>query len=348
MEGEVMKHTVRTRLVTFFVAVAIVMASVAVSSMPGAKASPRVLADKACGPVTEQGIAWPKRACKYPPNQQEYVWVAANIADPFYAIGNSAWRTAARTLGVKVSLVGPQTADVSQQVSIMRQLIAKPTTAGILMYAIDYHALQPIMIQARKAGIPVIDGNGDWTNHAVRDAFVGTANQALGSSAADVVGQLLKGKGSIGIVSLITAQNHQERVAGFKAELKAKYPNIKILGIAAEDGTPSVEQKAAGAFLSAHPNVNLLWTTDAGSAYVATQVKQQGLAGKVKLVGTDRSPAEIAGICSGEVYATITQDTYSEEYTSLNFLYWLYNKKATVPDSTITKPAIVTKKNAHC
>jgi ribose transport system substrate-binding protein len=234
---------------------------------------------------------------------------------------------------------------VQQQITIIEQAIAKPTTAGILIYSVNDDALEPVLAKAQAAGIPVITGNGELKNHAVRDAFVGTANTALGTAAADLVAKALNGKGKVGIVSFITAQNHQERVQGFKDQIAAKYKDIEILGIASEDGSPESETKAAAAFLQAHPDVNLLWTTDAGSGFVAQVIKEQGLQGKVLAVGTDRTAEQLAAIKDGTVYATITQDTVAEEFTSINFLFWLKNKMTTVPDTCTTKPAVITKEN---
>jgi ribose transport system substrate-binding protein len=278
-----------------------------------------------------------------PTADQEYLWVAANVAHPFYAEGKAGWDAAGKALGVKAQLVGPVTADVQQQITIIEQAIAKPTTAGLLVYAVDYNALEPVLLKARQAGIPVINGNGDWTNRAVRDSFVGTANVELGKSAADLVAKALNGSGKVGIVSFITAQNHQERVKGFQDQLAAKYPDIQVLGVASEDGSAESETNAAGAFLQAHPDVNLLWTTDAGSGFVAQVIKQQGRQGQVLAVGTDRTAEQLAAIADGTVYATITQDTFSEESTALNFLYWLQNKQSSVPDTCITSPAVITR-----
>src|SRR5438128_2604331 len=173
-------------------------------------------------------------ARKVPIADQEYLWVAANVAHPFYTEGKSGWDAAAKYLGVKAQLVGPVNPDVQQQITIIEQAIAKPTTAGILIYSVNDDALEPVLMKAQAAGIPVITGNGELKNRAVRDAFVGTANTALGSAAADLVAKALNGKGKVGIVSFITAQNHQERVQGFKDQIAAKYKDIEILGIASE------------------------------------------------------------------------------------------------------------------
>ena len=284
-------------------------------------------------------------AAKVPVEEQEYIWVAANVSHPFYAEGTAAWKAAAKSLGVKATFVGPENPDVQQQIALIEAAIAKPTTAGILIYSVNDEAIEPVLMKARAAGIPVIAGNGEIKDHSARDSFVGTANSSLGASAADLVGQALNGKGKVGIVSFITAQNHQERVQGFKDELGAKYPGVEIVGIASEDGTPQSETTAAATFLQAHPDVNLIWTTDAGSGFVAQVIKDQGLQGKVLAVGTDRTAEQLAAIKDGTVFATITQDTFAEEWTALYFLYWKYNGLSSISDTCFTKPAVVTKDN---
>lgn len=282
---------------------------------------------------------------RVPVSEQRYYWVAANIAHPFYTIGVAGWNAAAEMLGVQAELVGPVTPDVQQQITIIEQAIANPTTAGILIYSVDDNALEPVLQRARDAGIPVITGNGELRNRDVRDAFVGTANTALGSAAADLVAEALGGSGQVGIVSFITAQNHQERVAGFEARIAERYPNIEILGIAPGDGNPETSRNAAAAFLQANPQVDLLWSTDASSGAVAQAIVEAGLAGQVLSVGTDRTDDQLAAIREGTVYATITQDTFAEEFTALNFLYWLYNGISTVPDTCTTRPAVITAAN---
>jgi ribose transport system substrate-binding protein len=276
---------------------------------------------------------------------QEYVWVASNVSHPFYAEGKAGWDAAAKYLGVKALFVGPESQDVQQQISLIEAAITKPTTAGILIYSVNDDAIEPVLKKAREAGIPVISGNGDMKDHSARDAFVGTANAALGASAADLVAKALNGKGKVGIVTIPTAQNHQERMQGFKDAIAARYPDIEVVGVAAEDGTPQVETTAAATFLQAHPDVNLLWATDAGSGFVAQVIKDQGLSGKVLSVGTDRTAEQLAAIKDGSVYATITQDTFAEEFTALNFLYWKYNGLSSIVDTAFTNPAVITKDN---
>ena len=290
--------------------------------------------------------AAPAQSPKVPADKQEYYWLAANVGHPFYAEGKAGWDAGAKLLKVnKAELLGPLTGDVQQQVTMMEQLIANPNTAGILLYPVDYTAIGPVAQKARDKGITVILGNGDAEDKTWRDAFVGTDNLSLGRAAADLVAKTLNGKGKVGIVSFITAQNHQDRVKGFQDRLKEAYPGIEVVGIAPEDGSLEKEAAAARAFLQAHPDVNLLWTTDAGSGVVANVIKEFNLQGKVLSVGTDRTTDQLDAIQDGTVSSTITQDTYAEQFISLMYLWLAYNNLSSLPDTTVTKPLIITKDN---
>src|SRR5215470_17914360 len=73
-------------------------------------------------------------AARVPVADQEYVWVATNVSHPFYAEGKAGWDAAAKSLAVKATFVGPENPDVQQQIALIEAAIAKPTTAGILIY----------------------------------------------------------------------------------------------------------------------------------------------------------------------------------------------------------------------
>src|SRR6202051_5148711 len=80
-------------------------------------------------------------AANVPVAEQEYIWVAANVSHPFYAEGKAGWDAAAKSLGVKATLAGPENPDVQQQIALIEAAIAKPTTAGILIYSVNDDAL---------------------------------------------------------------------------------------------------------------------------------------------------------------------------------------------------------------
>jgi ABC-type sugar transport system substrate-binding protein len=64
----------------------------------------------------------------------------------------------------------------------------------------------------------------------------------------------------------------------------------------------------------------------------------------VLVIGTDRTPEQIAAIKDKTVLATITQATEVEEYVSLYYLKWLRDGKG-VPDVTITPAFVIDASN---
>ena len=269
-------------------------------------------------------------------SDQAYIWVAANIGDPFYTDELKAWAAAVKDLGVKpTTITGPVNQDVPAQIAVVEQAIANPTTAGILMgAAIDYKSTDTVLAKARAAGIPTLYGNGQGEDSAARDAFVGTDNFALGRKSAELAVKALKGKGKVGITAITAAANIQQRITGFTKYLKANAPDIHVDAVVNEDGSAKSQTDAANNLLQAHPDLNLVYNTDdSGSLFIAQVLKEQGLKGKVQIIGTNAAADQLPTLKNGEVYANVTQDLYAEEWISLHFLFWLHNKMTTVPDT---------------
>ena len=91
---------------------------------------------------------------------------------------------------------------------------------------------------------------------------VSADNYGNGVAAAHLMAKALGGKGEIGMVFhaadfFVTKQRYD----GFKKTILEDYPNIKIVeeqGIGGPDFSGDAE-KAAGAILTAHPNINAIW-----------------------------------------------------------------------------------------
>jgi ABC-type sugar transport system substrate-binding protein len=201
-----------------------------------------------------------------------------------------------------------------------------------------------VMTKAREAGIPTLYGNGQGEDSAARDSFVGTDNVALGINAGELAKAAPNGKGKVGITAITQALNIQQRITGFGECLKANAPDIKIIATINEDGFAKSQSDAAATLLQAHPDVNLIYNTDdSGSLFIAQALKDQGLTGKVPVIGTNAAADQLPTLRDGEVYANVTQDLYAEEWISLHFLFWMRNKMTTVPDTCYGAALVVNK-----
>ena len=271
---------------------------------------------------------------RLPKEEQVYTWVAAVVADPFYVHGRLGWEAAARALGVRASFVGPFDADVGAQVTMLQRIIAKPTTAGILVYPLNYAAVEPVLRKACQRGIAIVLGNSDAGDNTLRDAFVGPVNEELGIRAADLAAELLKGEGKVGVIGFMS-RPQRTRFKAFEERLSRNHPGIELIGVAVTDASIEGAVRAADVLLSMHPDVELIYVPDASAGRVAAVVRERGLSGQVLIIATDKNPDVLDAIDDGTVTASVVQDTYAEEFIALHYLYWTYNNMTTLPDTTI-------------
>lgn len=274
---------------------------------------------------------------KQPKEEQEYFWVAGLLADRFYEEGRQGWDAAARALGIKASLLGSEGGEVAEQVAILEHAVAQPTTAGILLYPLDYEAIAPALRWARQRGIAIVIGNEDVPDPTLRDAFVGPRNSDIGTAAADLTAQVLNGAGNVGGVGWLRGISGRARLKAFEQRLARNYPRIRLVGVAIGDDTITDTARAAVSFLLRYPDVNLLYVSDASGGRVATALRERGFAGRVRVIGTDRAPELLDGLADGIVAATVVQDTYAEEFVALHYLYWRYNGLTLLPDTTFVQ-----------
>jgi ribose transport system substrate-binding protein len=197
--------------------------------------------------------------------------------------------------------------------------------------------MDPLLRQARQAGIAVVLGNADGDDDGLRDAFVGPVNAELGNRAAELAAELLEGQGKVAIIGFL-GRSPRTRAHAFRETLVTDYPEIELTATASTDGSIASAYASTTAVLTAHPDTDLIYIPEGGSPLtVASAVREQGLSGRVKVIGMGRSQEMLAAIADGTVTASVVQDTYAEEYIALHFLYWKYNNVTAVPDTTVIR-----------
>jgi len=277
-----------------------------------------------------------------------YYWIVQNPEVSFYVEGKAGWSGAAKFWGVpeaNAKFVGVGPGDVAGQVALMELAVADPNCAGIMQYATDQAASEPVLKKAMEKGITVINGNFDSEDPTARTAFIGTANVFLGQTAARLISDALGGKGKVGVISYIQQYVHQQRMEGCLEALKA-YPDIEVVGTAASDGTQKGAYEATQAFVQAHPDVELLWGSDGGSYGIYNAVEDLGLQDKIKVVGTDRPVEMLQLIKDKKMLGTIAQDTTTEEWLGFTYMFLRRNGiLQNLPDATITNMVIITQDN---
>ena len=236
-------------------------------------------------------------------------FVVGAEADPFFQSMYVGAHAEALKLGVNLIWQGdPVDYSPATQIPVVQQVLALRPNA-LVIAPTDTKALNPYIAAAVKQHIKVfnvdsgssyqknvtswVTGNNSQGGKAAADALAGAMNYAKKCTSAN------KCSVAIGVSSLTTSTD-AARVAAFKAEVKAKYPNITLLNDVVSQSQPSVAQSAFAQDISAH-NLAGIFAVDGTDAEGATAaVKASGSAGAhIKIVGYDAYAANIASMTAG-------------------------------------------------
>jgi len=187
--------------------------------------------------------------------------------------------------------------------------------AGIVLSPRDRFKLLSAVNQSSKDRIPIVlvESNVD-TNF--RLSLVGPDHRQAGVLAARHIGKITRGAGKIGLMMVPPAvQSVTERAEGFEQTLAAEFPNLQLIKSPAQ---VSNEAEAAQHLVRDNPDLKAVFTLDESSTLqVLNALRDAGLAGKVKLVGSGISQTLQAALKRGEMAAILVSNPYKMGYESV-------------------------------
>ena len=178
---------------------------------------------------------------------------------------------------------------------------------GIITCPLDPAAFKGVIDQAKAAGIVVasigcVDDNATFS--------VGTDNVAYGQVAADFIAEATGGKAQVGILGTDqTTPNQVKQVDAFKAQIAAKYPDMKVLTWESDNSDAGVAAQKIPAMIQAYPTMDYLWIIEgAAPGAVASSFKEAGVAvGKIGVLAIDAQDSTLQAIQDGWISATLNQ-----------------------------------------
>jgi ribose transport system substrate-binding protein len=201
--------------------------------------------------------------------------------------------------------------DLSQQVSLVEQMIAQQVDAIVLAPA-DSKALVPVCKRALNAGIVVINidnklDDAVLTATGVQIPFVGPDNRAGARAVGAFLAEKLESGDSVAIIEGIpTAFNAQQRKLGFEEAMNAG--GMRVVDSQSAHWEMSQANTVAAAMLSEHAGLRaLLCCNDSMALGAVAAVKAAGKTGQVSVIGFDNISAVQTLIGSGEMVATADQ-----------------------------------------
>jgi ribose transport system substrate-binding protein len=231
-------------------------------------------------------------------------------------------RHAGKDLGVNVPELGAQSeSDINGQISILENAVAEKP-AAVVIAPTEFKALgEPIDEAAKKVPIIGIDSAADSKAFT---SFLTTDNVQGGRIAADGLAEAIKAKygKAEGEVALITSLpgvgSLDQRAKGFKEEIAAKYPGLKLVADKVADGKATTGLNIMTDLITANPDLrgifasNLIMAQGAGQA-----IAENKKADTIKLVGFDSDDKLIGFLKDGTIAALVVQDPYRMGYDGI-------------------------------
>jgi ribose transport system substrate-binding protein len=263
---------------------------------------------------------------------REYVFLSIVTQVPFWVDHRLALKDVEKALGVRTSFTGPLDFDTAAQARQLDELIARQP-AGLLIFPGDADALAGGIDRAAEAGIPVAMIIGDVPN-SKRVTHLGISNHEAGRVGGAMLAEVIGGKGKV-LLGTFPAPSVLERVEGYKAFFKERFPAIEVVDVVNDKADPAYAPTAYAQALQAHPDIVGIGGTDGDSGKgAAIAVTEANLKGKVKIVAMDRNDDMLPYIEDGTIHGSVVQKSYLEAFLGVHLLHWLNtNSLRVLPDA---------------
>jgi ribose transport system substrate-binding protein len=281
-------------------------------------------------------------ACKQ--NKGKTLAFVTNNASDYWTIARKGTEKADAELpDISVDFRMPGGGTAAEQKAIIDDLLAKGVSGIAISPKDPANQIQLINDAAKQVLVITQDSDAPQSNRA---CYVGTDNVAAGRQEGELIKEVLPQGGKIMVfVGSADAVNAQERLRGIKEVLQGT--KVEIIDVRTDEADPVKAKSNAADTLVKYPDIAALvglWSYN-GPA-ILNAVREAGKVGKVKIVCFDEQDETLAGVKSGEIYATVVQQPFEFGYQSVKMMAQILNgDKSGIPASKqVIVPTLVIKK----
>ena len=277
--------------------------------------------------------------------------IVKDTTSNFWQIVLAGARKAGKELDVNVPELGAQSeSDINGQIGILENAVSQNPVA-VVISPTQFAALgKPIDEAAKKVKVIGIDSAADSKAFT---SFLQTDNVQGGRAAADALAAAIKAKygkeeGDVALITSIPGVGSlDQRAKGFKEELAAKYPGMKLVADKVADGMATTGLNIMTDLITANPDLrgvfasNLIMGQGAGQA-----VAENKAADKIKLVAFDSDDKTVKFLADGTIAALVVQDPFRMGYEGVKTAF-AASKGEKVPATVDTGVNVITKENMN-
>ncbi len=255
----------------------------------------------------------------YAADQPTIPVIVKDTTSAYWQIVFAGARQAGKDLGVKVPELGAQSeSDINGEITILENAVAgKP--AAVVIAPTQFKALgQPVDEAAKKVPIIGIDSAADSKAFT---SFLTTDNVQGGRIAADGMAEAIaakygKAEGDVALITHLPGVGSLEaRNKGYKEQLAAKYPGLKLVADKVSDGNATTGLNIMTDLITSMPNLRGVFADNLIQCQGASQAIAENKKGDtIKLVCFDADDKLIGYLKDGTIAALLLQDPYRMGY----------------------------------
>lgn len=229
---------------------------------------------------------------------------------------------AADELAIDLIFVGPEREiDLEDQIQLVKDGIDMKPTA-IILAASDYNELAEIATLAIDENITFLTVDSD-VNISMEHSFIATNNILAAKQLGEEMGNYMKGKGSVGIISHLEGTTSAiDREEGFRQGI-SQYKDIAIISeIPYTSNDSQIAYNKTIEFINKYPDVSgLFGTNEATLIGIAKAIEDLELKDSITVVGFDISKEAAMYIEKDIIQAIVVQRPFNMGYLSVQEAY---------------------------
>jgi ABC-type sugar transport system substrate-binding protein len=267
-------------------------------------------------PVAEEPVAEEPAAEAY-----TIAVIPLSLGHPWWVRCEFGAQEAGNDLGIEIIFTAPDVEDAARQLNVFEDMINRGVDA-IILAAVNAEAMAEPISDAIAQGIPVfgfdIGAPGTDTLFLASGWEPEMSGKEIGEGLAAEIG----GSGKVAILTGSLGSPYLDaRQAAIEAEL-AKYPDIEMVGVHANENDYDLALTQCEAVLQAHPDLaGFASTVTTGIPAAATAIMNAGLEGKVAVWGVAMPSQSADFVKAGIVNGALALDPGKMTYMGVKIAY---------------------------
>lgn len=258
-------------------------------------------------------------------------------SNPFFLKESDTIKAIAEADGSEFTSPDPAN-DISTQVQQISEMIARGIDV-LIVDPIDSEGIEPALVEAERAGIPVINIDSVVTNKDLVKSIIVSDNVDAGRQAGRTLCESIGGEGKIAIVNWSALGAVRDRTDGLKQVIEEEFPNVEIVADQDANGIVEDAQSITDTFLQANPDLKGIFAINDPTAQgVAAALQGANKTKDVVVVSVDGSQNGIDMIKEGQLMSSPVQQPALIAQTATDVAKQLWSGQT--PEKEIIIPVI--------